>query len=55
MTSIIDGCPAYRPILSVIGAPTYKITKFLVPILKDLTSNEYNVKDSFDFTKEILQ
>ena len=33
----------------------HKIAKFLVPILKDLTSNEYNVKDSFDFAKKILQ
>ena len=33
----------------------HKIAKFLVPILKDLNSNEYNVKDSFDFAKKILQ
>ena len=32
-----------------------KLTKFLVPILKTLTANEYNVKDPFDFAKEILQ
>ena len=52
---VIDGCPAFRPILSAIRTPTYKIAKFLVPILKDLTFNEYSVKDSFDFAKEILQ
>ena len=52
---VIDGCPALRPILSAIRTPTYKIAKFLVPILKDLTFNEYSVKDSFDFAKEILQ
>ena len=46
---------AFRPILSAIGTPTYKIAKFLVPILKDLTSNEYGVEDSFDFAKEILK
>ena len=33
----------------------YKIAKFLVPITKDLTSNKYSGKDSFDFAKEILQ
>ena len=52
---VIDGCPAFRPILSATGTTTYKIAKFLVPILKDLTSNEYSVKDSFDFAKEMLQ
>ena len=52
---VIDGCPAFRPILSAIRTLTYKIAKFLVPALKDLTSNEYSVKDSFHFAKEILQ
>ena len=52
---VINGCPAIRPILSVNGTPTYEIATFLVPILKDLTSNKYSVKDSFDFAKEILQ
>ena len=36
---VINGCPAFRPILSAIETPTYNIAKFLVPILKDLTSN----------------
>ena len=45
----------FRPILSAIETPTYKIAKFLVPVLKDLTSNECSVKDSFDFAKETLQ
>ena len=52
---VIDGCLAFRPILSAIGTSTYKIAKFFVPMLKDLTSNEYSVKDLFDFAKEILQ
>ena len=42
---IIDNCPPFRPILSAINAPAYKLAKFLVPILKSLTSNEYMVKD----------
>ena len=45
----------FRPILSAIETPMYKIAKFLVPILKDLTCNECSVKDSFDFAKETLQ
>ena len=52
---VIDGFPTFQPIPSAIGTPTYKIAKFLVPILKHLTSKEYSVKDSFDFAKEILQ
>ena len=43
-----ENCPA-RPILSAIGTYNYKLAKFLVPILKPFTSNEYTVKDSFSF------
>ena len=52
---IVDNCPAFRPILSAINTPTYKLAKFLVPILKSLTSNEYTVKDSFAFAEEIVE
>ena len=52
---IIDNCPPFRPILSAINTPTYKLAKFLVPILKSLTSNDYTVKDSFAFAKEIVE
>ena len=38
---IIDNYPHFRSILSAINTPTYKLPKFLVPILKCLTSNEY--------------
>ena len=31
------------------------MTKFLVPILKSLTSKEYTVKDSFAFAEEIVE
>ncbi len=47
-----DGFPL-RPILSAIGTPTYAIAKFLVPILSDTTKNQWAVKDSFSFAKEI--
>ena len=30
---VIDGYPAFRPILSAIGTPTYKIAKLLIPTL----------------------
>ena len=35
---IIDSCPPLWLILSAINTPTYKIAKFLVPILKCLTT-----------------
>ena len=52
---IIDNCPPFRLVLSAIYAPTYKLAKFLVPILKSLTSNEYTVKDWFAFAEEIVE
>ena len=52
---IIDNCPPFRPILSAINTPTYKLAKFLVPILKSSTSNECTVKDSFAFAEEIVE
>ena len=48
-----DGLPSFRPILSVIGTPTYKPVKFLVPILEPLTTNEYTIKESFTFAEEL--
>ena len=52
---ISDTCPPFRHILSTINTPTYKLAKFLVPILKSLTINEYTVKDSFVFAEEIVE
>ena len=50
---VTDGLPSFRPILSAIGTPTYKLAKFLVPILEPLTTNEYTIKDSFIFAEEL--
>ena len=52
---IIDNCLPFRPILSAINTPIYKLAKFLVPISKFLTSNEYEIKNSFDFAEEIVE
>ena len=41
--------------MSVIGTLTYKIAKFLEPILSCLTINEFTVKHSFLFGKEIVE
>ena len=51
----VDGCPPFRPILSALKTPTYKLAKYLVSILEPLTSNKYAVKDSFNFATEIVK
>ena len=45
----VDGLPKYRPIISQIGSPTYKLSKFLLEFVKPFTSNEYTIKDTFHF------
>ena len=52
---VIDNCPSFRPILDAINTPSYKLVKFLVPILSPLAINEYTVKDSFAYAKEITK
>ena len=49
-----DSSP-FRPILSAINTPSYKIAKFLVPMLSSLTKNKYVSKDSFDFAKNVRE
>ena len=44
-----------RPILSAIDTGTYKWAKYFVSFIKPFTSNNYTVKDSFDFAKDIAQ
>ena len=43
---VTDGLPSFRPILSAIGPPTYRLAKFLVPLLEPLTTNVYTIKHS---------
>ena len=42
-----------RPILSSINTPSYKLSKFLVPHLSPLTTNQYTLSDSFSFASYI--
>ena len=42
-----------RPILSTIGTFNYNLAKYLVPIIEPLTTNEYTLKNSFEFVKDI--
>ena len=51
---LINNCPQFRSILSVIGTPTYNTAKFLVPTLKPLTTNDYTLKGKFEFSCDIL-
>ena len=50
---VTDRLPSFTPMLSAIGAPTYKLAKFLVPMLEYLTTNEYTIKDSTTFAEEL--
>ena len=50
----VNNCPPFRPILSAIGTPTYNIAKFLVPILKPLTTDDNTLKDTLEFSCDIL-
>ena len=51
----VDRCPPFRYILLAIGMPSYKIAKFLFPRMKFITPNEFTVKDTFCFAKEIVE
>ena len=39
--------------MSAIKTPTYKLAKFLVPLLEPITTNMYTIKNSFEFSKQI--
>ena len=51
--ALVDGLPNYRPIISQIGSPTYKIAKYLVDFISTITKNEYTFRDSFEFVSMI--
>ena len=45
---VINNCPSFRPTLDAINTPSYKLAKFIVPILSPMVIDEYTAKDSFD-------
>ena len=51
---LVDNCPPFRPITSVIKTPAYNLAKFLVPLLEPITANMYTVEYSFEFAKETV-
>ena len=52
--NIVDNYPPFWPILSAINTPTYTLAKFLVSVLKSLTSNEFTVMEWFAFAEELV-
>ena len=44
-----------RPILAAYNSPSFPIAKYLVPLLKNLTTNLYTLLNSAQFIPEILQ
>ena len=52
--TVVNNTPKFRPILSAINTPTYSLAKYLNTILSSLTTNEFTVKNSFDFAEEFV-
>ena len=50
-----DGCSPFRPYLSVLQTPTYKLSKLLASILESLTAYKNTAKDLFNFATEIVE
>ena len=38
--ALVDGLPNYRPIISQIGSPTYKIVKYVLDFIPPITKND---------------
>ena len=51
---VVDNLPKFRPITSAINTPAYNLGTFLITILEPLTHNEFTIKDSFSFAKDII-
>ena len=51
---VVDSITKFWPLLSASGTHVDKLAKVLVPILSPVTMNNYTVKDSFFFAKEVV-
>ena len=49
----VNNVPNFRPILSAVNSPTYKLSKYMNKLLKPFTTNQYTTKDSFAFATDI--
>ena len=45
--------PSFRPIFAAYNTASYKISKFLVPILQPLTTNQYTINNSKSFLSDL--
>ena len=53
---LFNGFPKLRPILSALNTGTYKWAEFFVTLLlRDLNSNQFTLKDSFEFAKIVCE
>ena len=50
---VVENLPKFWPILFPINTPGYNLAKILIPILEPLVHNEFTIKDSFSFAKDI--
>ena len=50
---LVNSFPKLSSILSALSTGTYKWVIFFLPLLRHLTSNQFNLKDSFEITKII--
>ena len=53
--TLLNGFPNLRPILSALNTGTSKWAKFFVPLLGHLTSNQFTLKDFFEFAKIVCE
>ena len=51
--AVTEGIPPFRPILSAINTPSYRLATFFVPLLSEFTKNEFVIKDSFSFSTDV--
>ena len=52
--TVVNNTPKFRPSFSAINTSTYLLAKYSNPILSPLTTNEFTVKNSFDFAEEFV-
>ena len=50
---VVNNLPKFWPILFAINTAQYNTDKFSMPTLVPLTQNEFSIKDSINFAKEI--
>ena len=52
--TVINNTPQFRPIFLAVNTPVDKLAKYLVLNLPPLPVNDYTVKNSFTFAKEVI-